>query len=285
MEVKVFIYLILWGGLCSSISAQTPTTICPDSTTVVSMDLPKKIVRSSLIELDSSSRFYLGETLSEHLEKITDVRIYEVRRYLATEADSLNTLEGFPILDTIEIDQSQKEKWVSLLTDDQSYIEDKNIKNLCLFLPAVGMELAIDGQPIRVLVSLDCKMVRFYTNETGVDNEYTEFNIGYSFDGFGELYSDCIAEMQAKRKRMAKKSASFKKTEKTEKAMAGRKQLFYKVKTGEGWSHVAKNASKMYQQEITMDRIFEINSINRKKAIAGKIILQPGQEVLVGYDN
>ena len=61
-----------------------------------------------------------------------------------------------------------------------------------------------------------------------------------------------------------------------------KKALYYIVKKGEGWTHVARNASNKYGKKITMETIFKIN---KDKALNENKMLKPGDEILVGYEN
>ncbi|MEL6867703.1 MAG: hypothetical protein AAFP19_24980 [Bacteroidota bacterium] len=238
----------------------------------ISMDNPRKVNRT--VQIDSADVLLFGETLSKQLQQTTQLQAFKLSNYLAEDPDSVDHMEGFTILETREITLDQQQSIAELLTSETPYMEDRSMKNLCLFLPDMAFVFGTEERPIKALISLDCKMVRFYF-ETENENRFVELNTKIRYKAFEEIYDDLFPE---KKKSLAKNWNQYTKKEPTIQSMSNKGQaLIYKVKPNEGLSHVAVNASKQYDQEITIKKVCELNDFDMK------VVLQKGQEVIVGY--
>lgn len=260
--ITLFTLLFASIGLAQSDSGYMP------------MDNPRMV---RLLEMDSLSEVYFGEDLADLLQNTRRIEAFKLSKFLPDSEEGADLLEGFRVLDTVLLSQDAQREIASMLTNTEPYIVDKNIKNLCLFLPNYGLSMLLDDTQVNALVSLKCKMVRFYFEQDEQPVHYQEFNIKGNYEGFDAFYAATFPKAKPKALPLFTKS-----TPKPATVAIKGKPLYYKVKKGEGWSHVARNASKLYRQEISMTDIFEIN---KEKSLSKTVMLRPGDKILVGYEN
>ena len=277
MKVTTILLLtLLCSGLCL---AQEDPEYKP-------MDNPRI---APMLEMDSVSEAYFGETLSERLQQTRQIEAYRLSRFLPRDTSNMELLEGFRVLDTATLSLSEQQEIGAMLTRIEPYMADKSMKNLCLFLPNFGLRMEMDGRPVNTLVSLKCKMVRFYFEDASTNPGFLEFNIKGNYEAFDQLYAELFPPPVAQQQQLSLFTSPAKDKDKDKDltvkgASTKGKALYYVVKEGEGWSHVAKNASRQYGKEITMTDLFRINNINTEKALDKQVMLRPGDSVLVGYE-
>ena len=259
--ITLFTLLLASMGLAQSDSEYMP------------MDNPRMV---RLLEMDSLSEVYFGEDLADLLQNTQRIEAFKLSKFLPDSEEADGLLEGFRVLDTALLSKDSQREIATMLTNTEPYIADKNIKNLCLFLPNFGLSMLLEDAQVNALVSLKCKMVRFYFEQDAQPVNYQEFNIKGNYEGFDSFYAATFPKAKPKALSLFTKS-----TPKPAPVVKG-KPLYYNVKKGEGWSHVARNASKLYGQEISMTDIFEIN---KEKALSKTVMLRPGDKILVGYEN
>lgn len=238
---------------------------------LISLDNPKKV--TSMINIDSTGLLLFGEDLSENLNKTKNLKVFKLSHYLSGQSDSTEILEGFTILDTKDIKVEKQKQIAKLLTSTTPYILDKNIKNLCLFMPDMGMELSFDDQKINALVSLECKMVRFYFQDEKSGNRFIELNSKQSFNGFDLVFDDIFNSTPTIESLDTDNTKSINLASSNNNANV----LLYQVKPGQGLSHVAKYASIKFDRKISINEICSLNKFDKK------VILKKGQKVIVGY--
>ena len=152
-----------------------------------SMDNPRMV---RLLEMDSTAEAFFGETLSDRIANTRNIEVFKLSQFLPDTEKSIDVLEEFRILDTAAVGISEQQTIAKLLTGTEAYIQDKSIKNLCLFLPNLGLKLDVDEQPVNALISLKCKMVRFYYEMDESPVNYVELNIKQNFEGFDHFYKE-----------------------------------------------------------------------------------------------
>ncbi len=258
----------LWLGICNSQPGPTPAKAPTD--TQISMDAPRKINRTTLV--DSTDTALFGETLGELLKGTRSIQAMKLSPFLSPDPGSVESMEDFPILDTQTLEQKQQQAIADLLNSERPYLEDRSMKNLCIFQPDMAFVLQTDEHPINALVSLDCRMVRFYFQATGEEERYIELSTKRAFDDFKELYADLFSTSNAQANKGMGKARSMK-TKNSDSQHA----LTYIVKKGQGYSHVAKAASVLYDRKVTVKEILQLNQLKADH------ILHTGDEVIVGY--
>lgn len=237
-----------------------------------SMDNPR-LVR--IVKMDSVAQLFFGAPLTDQLKGTRKIEAYKLSHYLNGPSDQKVSLENFEVLDTAVLSRAQQSQIADLLTQPESYIEDPNIKNLCLFLPDLGLKFALKDQEVNALVSLDCKMVRFYYDRPEEPVNFLELNIKGNFNGFDDFFEAIFPSTIAQGGKSGSLFASKDETPK--------EPIYYKVKKGEGWWQIAESASKAYGKKITMQDIWAVNNLS--KQTARQQVLKVGQKILVGYAN
>ncbi len=245
---------------------------------LISMDNPRKV---RLMTIDSAGKAFLGEEVAENLTKVRKIEAFKLEHFLAEEAQAVSILQGFTILDTAEITTDQQGAIASILTSPEAYIQDKNIKNLCLFTPDMAFALMAKEQTVFALVSLNCKMTRFYfPSEDREDFNYITFNIREDFQGFDDIYNDIFGQKTLKVK--AKNSLFEARSNDDLLVKKQAKPIYYTVEKGEGWSHVAQYATEKLGKKVTQNEVVKLNyaEFNNTDPMP---MLHVGDKVIVGY--
>ncbi len=237
---------------------------------MISMDPPQKMERSSLIDSADSALF--GETLGELLKNTQELQVFKLSNFLTSQPDSVAHINAFPILDQQKIGASLQRNIADLLNSERPYLEDRSMKNLCIFQPDMAFVFLTNEKPINVLISLDCRMVRYYFQPEGEEERFIELSTKRAFKDFVELYANFFPEKKSKPKKGfadARKMSNNK--------TSGQYELTYQVRSGQGFSQVAKQASKQYNRKITIDDILHYNQMSKNHT------LHIGDKLIVGY--
>ena len=273
--LKFDFILLMFLALCiseRSLAQQSQPETTDRGDQLISMDNPKKVARTT-IQVDSDAADMFGETLGKYLKTARQVEAYKLSNFQSEETGEKDLMEGFAILDTRTISLERQQAISDLFISEEPYMEDKNMKNLCMFLPDMAFVFETEEQPVKALVSLDCKMVRFYFQKEVNDNRFIELNTKLSYQAFDQLYEELFGSTLKMSQTNAVPETQVKRCSTEE------NELVYKVKEGQGLSHVAKEASKQFDQKIKVKDICALNGIDRKT------IIHTGQELIVGCLN
>ncbi|MGX7689527.1 hypothetical protein ACWA1C_20340 [Flectobacillus roseus] len=122
------------------------------------VDKPTKKTKSPKVEMDSTVRFFLGDSASLILSQSRDIRIFRLGN---KEQDSHEGFEGYVIKKNWKIQSiTQIDRLKRFLKNGKNYGIDQYVKN-CTFNPTVGISVIYRGEHVNILVCPSCQVWRF----------------------------------------------------------------------------------------------------------------------------
>ena len=113
-------------------------------------------------QTDSLAIPFLNDAQQSLIRETPQITAFQVDDFKAVEGTT-NLLEEFKILNQVSLDASQSSYLKETFLNQSNYLLTHKIKQ-CFFLPQMGFQLTSDAGTMNVLISLECRMIRFYQN-------------------------------------------------------------------------------------------------------------------------
>ena len=236
---------------------------------LIPMDIPKK---KKKMAVDSTLRAALGDQLINLLLQPESIEAHQVSPFVA-ENEGPFQLEGFQMLSSTEMTADQRSALIDILGDSRSFLFT-DMQKLCYFLPEMGFMFNGKSDNMAILVSTQCDLLRiYYTGEEGT-REFTTMNVDPAHSRLQALYLDLFPNLPEVQPEKEMESLGMQLVS---------EPVYYKVRSGEGWSHIAVKASRQFEKEVGIKDICKLNNIAYEKAIQNKVFPLIGEQVIIGF--
>lgn len=200
-----------------------------------------------------------GEQLTTALRQAEKVEVFHLDGF-KTDDLAMPNLEGFFILNKAILNKIEEKEFQHLITDTATYYLEESAKQ-CLFMPRMAIQLTTEKDTVNVLISLKCDLIRFYFKGKTLTLNGDDGRISI-LDYFSKAFPEAVFVQ----------SENF--------ASKPSKPIIYKVKSGDSWYKIHQAAKQNYNQNITLDDLYEWNKISENK----RNDLQIGAEVIIGFE-